>query len=232
MEIDTILNVLKVAFPQFKHEDIENDQILEKITQANFLSFNIHFEKGDENTPTVYITQHKNIVEAAFKPTSIMLMHDREHDHKLIIRQAPFSCKTNIIIDNPSLWESTKEIKIRQLKIIPAILDEIICIETMKIPTPRTFKVNIKNDNQLNVNIWAFDEETEIDISDSSIPQSIFRKNCDWTFQKYLPDEIIRFESMQEIVISFDENIVKGSILIKRQHHIRPDEYYVLVVSH
>lgn len=230
MEIDPILNVLKTTFLQFKLEEIESGQFIEKIPQAEFISLNIHFEKGEEYTPTVYITPHKNKMEAVFKPTSIILIPNRDNDHKLNILQTPFSCRTNIIIDNPTFWESAREIRIRQLKIIPAILDEAICIETMKIPNPRTFKVNIKNDNQLNVNIWSFDEEREIDISNICTTKIIFSRNSNWLFRKYLANQRIEFDNMPELVFSFDESIVKESILIKRERQILPDEYYILVL--
>lgn len=232
MEIDHILSVLKTTFPQIKLEEIESEQYITKIKHADYLSCNIHFERGETNKPTAYITPHSNKAESSFEPASLMIMPDKENDDKLIIQRASFSCRTNIIIDNSSFWESAQEIRIRQLKIIPVILGKTICIETMKIPNPRTFKVNMINNNQLIVNIWAYDEEIEIDISNPSNSQIIFHKNCDWTFQKYLPNRIIIFDSMPEIIISFDESIVKDSILIKCEHHIRSNEYYVLVVSH
>jgi len=231
LEIDPILNVLKATFPQFELKEIEREHFLEKISQADYLSFNIHFEKGEKNAPTVYITPHKSKAEAAFEPASIMVTPDREYNHKLIIQQAPFGCRTNFIINHSSLWESAQEIRIRQLKIIPAILDEATCIETMRIPNPRTFKAKIKNNNQLIVNIWALDEEREIDISSTSSAQTIFARHCNWTFKKYLPDERIQIDNMPEIVISFDEKVVKGAILIKREHQILSDEYYLLVLS-
>lgn len=230
MEIDPILNVLKTTFPEFKLNEIESGQLLDKLTLADYLSFNIHFEKGEENTPTVYITPHKSNVDAVYKQASIMVASDWKNDHKLIIQESLFSCRTNIIIDNPSFWESAQVIRIRQLKIIPASLDETICIETIRTPTPRIFKVTLKNNNQLTVNIWAYDQEREIDIS-NLLSQEIPAKNSIWSLKKYLPNQKIQFYDMPEMEISFSENVVKEAILIHREHPIYPDENYVLVVS-
>lgn len=230
--IDPILNMLNAIAPQMKITGIEQVQLIDKMSLADNININIHFDVGDKITPTAFITPRKHQLENNTEENSIMFSSSPESEQNLAAQNIPFNSGTHLIINQESFWNNSQVFKFGQIKIIPLQYDEQKTVETMKIIRPESFSVQYKSTEELLTTIWTSCGDTKkINLSGTSNQQSLFIKNSNWTFKKYLPDQVMKFEWIPEIVLSFDENIVKESIQIKREHSIRKNEYYVFVVS-
>lgn len=212
-------------------ESIEKAQIAEVIKFADSINININLEANDEVKSTAIITSRTRRSELAIteSPIAFLSSGDYQSPYTLATQNIPFSSGSHLIINQPSWWETPEPVVLGRLKLTPIRLGILSTISVIERKNPRTFDIEFIDEDRLTANIWSGKMVKEIDCS-NAFPQKLSAENSHWIFEKYSPSQIMKFNKLPEILLSFDENIIREAILIIREHEIRETEYYVLIV--
>jgi len=232
-EINILLKLLLTLFPNLKFTGIEKLQLVENIKIADIINLNlfIDFSKDtqlvDINHPTKKQYLDKRRTEDPF-----IASPNKKNKVNSILPEKYYSSGIHIRIKAPEFWEKSTGLKLRNIQILPANTNQLISLTEM-VPrkTPRQIALQIDNDSKLMICIWKGENGRRIDLKNDLMPNEFPLKNSNWTITRYESNDLMTFETVPEIIISFDENIVKESILIRREHINREDEYYALILK-
>ncbi|NJO40036.1 MAG: hypothetical protein HC865_04995 [Cyanobacteria bacterium RU_5_0] len=208
-------------------------QLAEQIKVAN------HIKAADQITININLDRSKN--ENSPKPTALItattyqeasstsvLIESQEQSSHLTAQNLPFSSGTHLIIDRADWWSDQGHICLRQIKLIPVLLDQLTSFAGIERPG-ETLEANVCADGRLifssssdrSIEVVHFDPQKEYDLGGSS----------KWKFMEYTPDQVIHFTQIPGILLSLVATVAQRAIVLKREHKILPEEYYVLVLG-
>lgn len=234
--LSAILGVIQQLIPQIEVTGI-NDlklQLTEEMKLAEAININLHFKAGDDPKPTAIITPRKREADDTVQEHSIVLLSKESHQPDMLnltAQDVPFGSGSHLIINQPSWWESQETIRLRRLRIDPLRPNQSKTIEVLEESPARRFHVYLDGGDHVTIQIWEGMDEWDLDFTQSSTIYTQSAQGSAWTIEKYLPTQIITFDTLQEIVLSFDPKIIRETILIKRERELYHPEYYVLVIS-
>lgn len=147
---------------------------------------------------------------------------------KLDIKNIPFSSGFHLIINQKDWWRNDetpeeKSILIGDIKLIPLCENEWGYIKTIE--SEQQFGLSINQNGVVKVEIWR-GNLPPIDINSLSPGLSET-----FEFTEYKAGEIMKFETLSELVVSLDENVVKKAILVEYHPKNSLKEYFVFILA-
>ncbi|MCC5663054.1 hypothetical protein LC653_03645 [Nostoc sp. CHAB 5784] len=146
---------------------------------------------------------------------------------RLELQDIPFSSGFHLIINQKDWWikkgtPEEKSVLIGDIKFIPINLNEWAYIKTIE--TEQQFGLLLNKSGVMEAEIWRGDLPPK-DINNLSPEVSgIFK--C----TEYKSGETLKFESVSELAVSLDKNVVEKAILIEYKPKNSPKEYFVFIL--
>lgn len=232
-DLESLKSILEFVGKFVSHDGPNIDVSLARFNLAENFNINIHFErKEDFKSSSALITSRIRQDNAVVEERSVVILpetNQTKNSFQLTTQEAHFSTGTYIMVNQASWWTDRHPFIQGQLQIIPVLIDYMVTITTLEPGEPRRFRVCLNRDDELTLEIFLGAEKKIISLVDSSQAQFFHAGNSKWIFTKYPPDQIIRLEDLPGIILSFDVSIVKRVVMIKREHEVRENEYYVLL---
>lgn len=243
MNQQDLLNFLKLLqgfVPGVKFTGIDTIQDLKL---AENINISINFGTiSNQNKPLAIITpinyknkSLENSVESinesiAFLPnnTSKGQKIESGNNIKLDIQKIPFSSGINLIINQKDWWKKKgnseeKSVLIGDLKLIPLCENEWGYIKTIE--SEQQFGLSINQDGSIKAEIWR-GNLPPIDIKNLS-PDLLET----FEFTEYKAGEVMKFETLPELVVSLNEKVVKKAILVEYYPKNSLKEYFVFILA-
>ncbi|MDZ8257727.1 hypothetical protein [Nostoc sp. ChiQUE01b] len=239
-----IIKLLQGFVPGVKFTGINIEKLDTKLTENINISVNFNFGTiGNQNKPIAIInpknsknqsleTSVDNVNESiAFLPTNTPETQKIEagNNIKLNIQSVPFSSGLHLIINQRNWWRKKgkpedKSVLIDNIKLIPIQEEEWALIKTIE--NAEQFALCIYINGIIDLEFPRNSSKRVIDIKNLS-PE--FSEN--FKFTEYQAGEIIKFESIPELVLSLEKNIVKKTILIEYKPKTSRKEYFLFILA-
>lgn len=226
IDAKAVIEVLQKLVPHVNLTGIEL-KLTDTIKFAETVNINLHIEQ-DSNKSTAIITPNNNDQTHTIDEHSVIIF-PQSNISQPNPQTVPFSSGSHLIVNQKSWWVSQEHIRLGHIKIIPVKANEMAMVETLEIKLPRRFKFYYKANDLIEVNIWSDSQTQELRI----LPRNTIKINIEgseWSFEVYSCDNIIKFETNTNIVLSFDKHIVEKAFLLTRIRSLLEPEYYVFVV--
>ncbi|MEH2467567.1 hypothetical protein [Nostoc sp.] len=241
-----LIHLIQGFIPQVKLTGIENGNLdlqLAKIDKLNIYNkININFGTiGIQEKPLAIITsknsKNKELKESgqnvekslAFLPEKTPKTQKIESGSslRLELQNIPFSSGFHLIINQKYWWikkgtPEEKSVLIGDIKFIPMCLSEWAYIKTIE--TEQQFGLLLNKSGVMEAEIWRGDLPPK-DINNLSPELSEIFK-C----TEYKSGETLKFETVSELVVSLDKNVVSKAILIEYKPKNSPKEYFVFIL--
>ncbi|MCC5652365.1 hypothetical protein LC609_21560 [Nostoc sp. XA013] len=236
------IELLQGFVPGVKFTGIEIQDL--KIAENINISVNFNFGTiGNKNKPIAIITPKnsnnkslensvENINESiAFLPSNTPELQKIEprNNVKLNIQNVPFSSGLHLIINQRNWWNKKgnpedKSVLIDNIKLIPIQENEWALIKTIE--NAEQFGLCLNRDGVIELEFPRNSSKRVIDINNLSPDLSE-----NFQFTEYKVGEIIKLESIPELVFSLEKNIVKKTILIEYKPKTSRKEYFLFILA-
>lgn len=240
LDLLNFIRLLKKCLPGVQFTGIKIQDI--KVTENINICINFG-NTGNYNKPLAIISpinsknkslenSVENVNESiAFIPTNTPQQEKIElgNNIKLNIQSVPFSSGLHFIINQIDWWNKKgdpeeKSVLIDNIKLIPIQENKWVLIKTIE--NAEQFGLYLHKNGVMEVEFPRGSSKRVIDINNLS---SDLSENLQFT--EYKPSEIIKLETISELVFSLDKNIVKKTILIEYKPKTSRKEYFAFILA-
>lgn len=228
--LEIIAKIIQIVAPSFKVSLIDKLQFSDKLMLSDNLHININIDLKDIPKSKTVIMPRTQYTDNEIKNESMIIESIIEESQSLITyEKTAVSTGLHIMLNNPLFWNDFNGFKWKQICILPYVTEKKLNICTLESISRRHFELYLCDNGDIQTTIWSGTkpEIVKFDNNDSTTHSA---GGSFWFFEKKTPDKILYFPKLPEIIISFDEKIVKDYLIVTRKPHIEDrEEYYILV---